>query len=104
MAKGSPLIAGSFIQEGPMGVKTVKAIRGFYYDGKQIKVGDVITVPSLFAIGIIAVNKATEVIAEVKPVVEESKPISLDIHNKELMESASENILSKSRGGKKDVR
>ena len=74
MAKGSPLIAGSFIQEGPMGVKTVKAIRGFYYDGKQIKVGDVITVPSLFAIGIIAVNKAVEVIAEVKPVIVEDVP------------------------------
>ncbi len=37
---------------------TIKALRGFYYDRKLVKAGDIVTVPRIFAIEVCASNKA----------------------------------------------
>ena len=65
-----------------MGLKSVKAIRAFYSKGKPVNVGEIVSVPSLFASELIASNKAEAVIIEVPvnviPVKEEAIDTGLD--------------------------
>ena len=84
MAKDSPLIAGSTFQEVNMGLKSVKAIRAFYSKGKTVQVGEIVSVPSLFASELISSNKAEAVIVEVPP---KEDAVTFDKHREELMDN-----------------
>lgn len=66
MAMGSPLIAGSLIQEVNMAVRTIKAIRAFYLKGQVVSVGDTVSVKDSMASELISSNKAVAV-EDVKP-------------------------------------
>ena len=106
MAKNSPLIAGSSFQEVNMGLKSVKAIRAFYSKGKPVNVGEIVSVPSLFASELIASNKAEAVIIEVPvnviPVKEEAIDTGLDGNTTDNEPMKTE--MPKWKGGNKHVR
>jgi len=54
-------------KEVAMQTKKVKVLRAFYFQGKEIKVGEVTELPRVFALEMIAANKCTAVEEEKKP-------------------------------------
>jgi hypothetical protein len=81
LAAGSPLVAGSFQENGMQAAQAVKGPekqevrveRAFYFNGKPTKVGETIELPRIFASEMIAAHKAKAIAAKVdnKPVVDE---------------------------------
>ena len=66
-AIGSPLVAGSVQSGGEMQIKTIRAKRAFYHQGKLIKIGDVIDMPMVLALEMRAANKGEIIEAIKKP-------------------------------------
>lgn len=58
LAAGSPLVAGGFKEDQMLQTQKVRAVRGFYFDRKLVKVGTTIELPKVFAIEVCAANKA----------------------------------------------
>lgn len=52
------LIPGKITKEDFMETRTVRALRGFYFDRKVVKLGTIIKLPKIFAIEVCASNKA----------------------------------------------
>jgi hypothetical protein len=70
LATGSVLVAGSSPSTGggvPM-IKTYCVTRAFYFQGKMLKVGEIVTLPQVFAMEMCAAKKA-EPCAEPQPAV-----------------------------------
>jgi hypothetical protein len=73
LATGSPLVAGSVLEE-TMATKSVRVLRSFFYNRTPTKPGDVMDLPLPFALELIAATKAEAV----EPIAAPAKAVEAD--------------------------